>query len=451
MRTSRSCLLILLLILLAGCGRRKTPSASSVEGEFLRIAGADTLWPGFDPISVPLAIFDGTKTHLFRHPAPPGEFQETKGAFVLGGRHPAIVANSSARIGDVITATLILQPPLSDLSAKEIAAVGLHEAFHVFQGKTERSWGANETDLFTYPVDDVLALILRRTETQALRRAFASQSEEEMAGWAQAALDARSRRFARIDAPFSAYERGIELGEGTAAYIEHKAAGRDDPDFPVGGFAPENVRSRAYVTGVSWALLLDRFKPEWRRGFARDDDRYLDTELADALRAAKKLRAQFGAAEQSRLAVAARADVETLRVRRGRLRTRFESAPGWQLVVETDPSTPLWPQGFDPMNVERVEGGILHTRFLKLGNETGNLEVMGDTVLTEGIGPHPLFNGVKRVILTGIEDEPDVDALGDSVSLQLPAVTATFLGAKIERQEKRIHVMLGAGQAPPGP
>ena len=46
----------------------------------------------------------------------------------------------------------------------------------------------------------------------------------------------------------------------------------------------EAVRGRAYVTGVAWALLLDRFRPDWRADFARDDNRYLDTDLEAAIR-----------------------------------------------------------------------------------------------------------------------------------------------------------------------
>ena len=58
---------------------------------------------------------------------------------------------------------------------------------------------------------------------------------------------------------------------------------------------------------------------------------------------------------------------------------------------------PLWPQSFDPLNVERVQGGFLHKRFLRLGNDSGHLEVMdaGETdieALTIGVGSHPLFN-----------------------------------------------------------
>lgn len=49
-------------------------TAISVNREVERISGEITLWPGFDPRSFPLAVFDGERTYLFRHPAPPPEF-----------------------------------------------------------------------------------------------------------------------------------------------------------------------------------------------------------------------------------------------------------------------------------------------------------------------------------------------------------------------------------------
>ena len=48
--------------------------AVSIEREIERIAGMKPLWPGFDPLKIPLAIYSGEATYLFRHPAPPEGF-----------------------------------------------------------------------------------------------------------------------------------------------------------------------------------------------------------------------------------------------------------------------------------------------------------------------------------------------------------------------------------------
>jgi hypothetical protein len=50
---------------------------------------SQNLWPGFDPRTIPVAIFDGERTFLFRHPAPPSGFATLPGApgvLVMKGR-----------------------------------------------------------------------------------------------------------------------------------------------------------------------------------------------------------------------------------------------------------------------------------------------------------------------------------------------------------------------------
>jgi hypothetical protein len=91
---------------------------------------------------------------------------------------------------------------------------------------------------------------------------------------------------------------------------------------------------------------------------------------------------------------------------------------------------PLWPQGFDPLNVERVRDGIHHTRFLRLGNDSGKLEMISAEeadidALTVGSGPHPLFNGVQRVVIAGLA-KPEVTIEGEQVTVQVTGFTASF-------------------------
>ena len=53
-------------------------------------------WPGFNPMEWPIALFDGNKTILLRHPSPPPEFVPLPGqpgVLVMPGRHPAVVGN----------------------------------------------------------------------------------------------------------------------------------------------------------------------------------------------------------------------------------------------------------------------------------------------------------------------------------------------------------------------
>ena len=454
-------ILALLAVALAGCARSRpatsdedAPARGSEVAAFAlergveRVAaqaGPDALWPGFDPLAVPLAVYDGYRTYLFRHPNPPEGFAPVSGepgVFAYDGRHEGVIANTSAEIGGVPTATVMLgsaSGPPADL-----APLAVHEAFHVFQRERHPAWAANEADLFVYPTDDPAALALRRLETDALRRALAAGDAAGTACWSRRALALRAERYGRLDSASVAYERGTELNEGLAAYVEARAADRTTLDFPPGGYGPADVRRRAYATGTALALLLDRAAPDWRRAFDADDDQPLDAALGQALGAGEAC--AFGAAETAGAERRARADVDALAAERAERLAAFEGRPGWRVVVEAAGHL-LWPQGFDPLNVERVgPARILHARFLRLGNDLGHLEALDGTadveVLTEGAGPHPLFNGVARVVLTGLQ-EPEVSEAGGAVEVSAPGFTATFEGAQIIRGGNTIIVQLG--------
>ncbi len=425
--------------------------ATVLSDEVRTLASAERYWPGFDPAAVPLAIFDGTRTYLFRHPAPPEGFVEEAGMCVWQGRHPSVVANSSAAIEGVATATIMLGSFSDSSSLRERAGIVVHEAFHVFQASTRRPWGANEVDLFTYPMDDADLLALRRLETEALRRALSAQDRDDSAAWARQALRLRRERFARLGPSFRAYERGIESHEGTAAYVEHRVSGRQPHEVLDPGYAADDVRNRAYCTGVALSLLLDRFAPGWQAGFGQDDSRFLDTDLAQALGTTGDAAVQsFTQSEREDAAWRAVADVEAMLIGQKRVLQDFLSKTGWCLIFEAGEERPLWPQQFDPQNVKRVEGGILHTRFLVVGSEAGTVEIMGGAALTEGVGPHPLFNGVRRLLLTGLGEKPLVVGEGARVSVTAGPCTADLSGAVVSVCDSTVTVCLGGGEPEPG-
>ncbi|MEA3409404.1 MAG: hypothetical protein U9Q95_03555, partial [Candidatus Eisenbacteria bacterium] len=66
------------------------------------------------------------------------------------------------------------------------------------------------------------------------------------------------------------------------------------------------------------------------------------------------------------------------------------------------------------------------------------------SVLTDEVGPHPLFNGVRRLILAGLEAEPQVEIEGEHVRISLPSFTADFIGAGVQRSDRKIVVRLAA-------
>lgn len=424
--------------------------AVAIEHEVERIAAASTgektLWPGFDPLKIPLAVYDGERTFLFRHPAPPEGFKPVPGAppatCAWQGRYEAVTANTNSEIGGVGTATLLLSGPQASVSVGRLAAVAIHEAFHVFQRARHPAWSANEVDLFTYPVERVDLLVFRRLKTEALRRSLVAEDTASATCWARRALAMRGKRYLRMDAAFRAWERGTELNEGLATYVEARAAGRRGVEFPPGEFAPAEVRRRAYSTGLAFALLLDRFAPGWPAGFEADDTRTLDGALEAALGPGETC--EFGEDVLTKTTEQARADIAALEAERTSRLAAFEGKPGWRVVVEAVGDGLLWPQGFDPMNVERITAArVLHTRFLRLGSLTGRIEVMNAEALTEGAGSHPLFQGVRRVVVTGLA-EPVVTDEDGIVRLRAPGLTLGFKGAVVTRSGEVVVVRIGS-------
>lgn len=422
-------------------------TAPAVEAAVLRIASREgaPLWPNFDPRTIPLAIFDGTQTWLFRHPAPPAGFAQAPGvagAHVMPGRHAAMTANTSTDIGGTTTATLLLDAG-KRRSVDEWAATALHESFHVFQRTRHPAWQANEAELFTYPVEDVEALAWRRIETKDLHAALAATTPADTACWTREALLQRERRFARIGDAYAAYERGTELNEGLATYVELRALGRNDVDLPAEEFGPAKVRQRAYATGPALALLLDRTQPGWQATLEANDTRTLDQLLRDGLaREAGDCKPVIDPVEDAAYVAKARMDIDALEADHQKKLAEFRALPGWRLIIEAPADKPLMPQGFDPLNVERLAPTqVLHTRYVKLGNDSGSVEMLAGQALSEGVGPHPLFQGVRRVEIAGV-GELRVERMGRWGRLLGQGLKAAFVDGKWHQDGQIVRLRL---------
>lgn len=437
--------IVLLLVFLLPCGHAsgEAPDAFAAVTE-LEHVGPASLWPGFDPRRVPVAIFDGERTILFRHPKPPSEFAPVAGrpgTFSCPGRHPSLRANSTVELGGVRIATVLLDARPA-LPPRESAALLAHEAFHVYQSERHPAWSANEADLFLYPSDDVEPLAFRRLETEALRRATDGAGARRALCWARAAIDLRRRRFALLPAGSSAYERGAELKEGLAEYVEQRVRGGPGPPLPRAGFAPEDVRPRAYATGRSLADLLDRFDPRWKERMERGDAASLDEALARVLSGRPGTACRLSAAEEGKMRSRARRDIGLLKASRAGKRGDFLSRPGWTLIFSAG-AEPLWPKGFDPLNVERLSGSeVLHTRWLQLGNTAAKIEVLGRGALTRPAGTHPLFDGVRALTIAGLPAEPVVSEGGGKIAIQAEGVVSEVSGGRVERSGRSVKILV---------
>jgi hypothetical protein len=430
--------LVTLIVSLAG-EPSPPPRVLAVLAELDRIS-ARPLWPGFEPGQVPVAIFDAGRTWLARHPSPPGEFRPWPGdprVLVFEGRHASLRANTAIDLGGVGTATASFEGHSE--GTRRLAGLLVHETFHVFQARRHPKWGGNEVELLIYPVEDADVLAARRLESLALTRALAARGRAAAGAWAARALAAREARFARISGPAAAYERGTEMKEGLAQYVETKAAGEEEPAIPPSEFPPEAVRLRSYASGNAIGRLLDRLDPEWKRRLEEKDDVTLDALLRRAT--ARNRPASFSTAEESETRTRAAADVKAMGARRAALRREFLEAAGWTLVLET--TDPIFPQGFDPWNIERVSASeVLHTRWVKLGNASGSLEVLDRPCLTEGSGKHPLFEGVRRATVTALRSEPRIEETGDRLLLTAEGIHCDFRGGRVSRSGQTLTITL---------
>jgi hypothetical protein len=416
----------------------------AVMDEVDRIASSE-LWPGFDPRRIPAAVFNGRDTFLFRHPSPPAEFislSSRQGVWAVPGRHESVKANAPVKLGGVWTATVLLTPERRR-KTRDAAALVVHEMFHAFQRERHADWQANELDLFTYPFDDAEVLRLRRLESEALRRAAdVAASRSAASCWAASAVALRRARFARMPKGSVAYERASELNEGLAAYVEARAAGRRGSGLPAAEFAAEEIRSRVYLSGRALALLLDRFAPRWKQQIEAGEKRPLDELLEAALPRAP--RCELAASVQEAARVRAQSDVAKLISEREAARRDYLAREGWQLVLSSAEGLPLWPQGFDPLNLRRLIGSeVLHTRHLKLGNDAGAIELLGRAALTEGAGEHPLFNGVSRLVVAGLPAEPSVEESEGKTRITAADLKAEFRRARVSRDGRTLTVQLG--------
>lgn len=424
---------------LIGCASTDTGRDDKASATpFAIVALADSLstndlWPGFNPRSTPVAIFDGSRTLLFRHPAPPPAFTPLAGhdsVWVHAGRDSSVSANTSTPLGGVTTATLMLAS--DSVPVLRRAGTLIHEAFHVFQRAHHHSWAANEADLFTYPVKDPNLLTLRRLESEALRRALGASSRDAAKCWAAASMTLRHDRFLKLPASGAAYERGTELNEGLATYVEWRAT--DAPDstiMPATGFAPEKIRQRGYRTGVAIARLLDQFSPDWRASLEARDSVPLDSMLSTAIEAHRVTPCAFTDAERDSVRGVAESDAAALGQRLATERRTFLDRPGWRLVIRA--ASPLFPQGFDPLNVSVVaRGEVLHSRLVKLGNDAGSVEVIGRPSLSGAAGAHPLFNGVRTLTVTGLDSAPRVTVADRDLSISADGISGMFRGATVD-------------------
>ena len=183
------------------------------------------------------------------------------------------------------------------------------------------------------------------------------------------------------------------------------------------------------------ARLLEGWQPDYT---AAVEHGYLDQLLHEVVKnhQRKPLEPDLIAAQLER----AVREVEQILVEKSRAKELVLGSAA--VLLEVIAREPLFPQGFDPMNLRLLtKNEVLHTRFLQLGNASGNLQLLSLSAITRGSGQHPLFDGVQQVTIA-LPELPTVLEDGDSLELRDQGLTLRFTGAKLERDSKAWRVQL---------
>ena len=103
----------------------------------------------------------------------------------------------------------------------------------------------------------------------------------------------------------------------------------------------------------------------------------------------------------------------------------------------------------------RIEGGLLHTRFVTLGNDRCKASAIDEAgvdleVMTVGIGSHPLFNGVRRAVIAGL-GRLEITRAANRVVIHTPGLTVECTGATVEERAHAVTVSLASSPAPTPP
>jgi hypothetical protein len=425
-------------------------------------------WPGFQLTDWPLALFDGTRTLLLRHPAPPPEFTPLAGhagVLVATGRHPAVASNSTVDLAGVRTATVIATPG----SSRESALLAyVEEVFHVFWLRRHATFRPNEVARYAYPMKDSRNLQRVLAEDEALARALEAPDGAQAAAWAATMIALRREREPWLTPDDRAFETGLEMMEGTANAVARTAVGLASSETARrlrAERAADQLRWRYYDSGAAICLILDRLQPDWKTRIDNDTDLTTMALLEAAVSRAGARRAAFSTAETSAFERRAAAAIGELTARQSSVRAELLGRSGPRIVVEiTDDRNPLRVTRFDPINLLVLDAGeVVHPRYLTLTGSAGTVEVTnsaftrgaftGVVALTGPAGRHPLADGVRTLTIVGLQTTPKVDQRDGQLVVETEGVRLTLQGAEASTAGETVRIRApgrrdGRGQTP---
>jgi len=372
------------------------------------------LWPGFDVKDVPFMVFDSTITWLIFSDRCPEGFKTatgTKGVFAYNGRHPLVTGNSIVRLEEEWIATSVLASHGKRTGEKysviDQAGIIVHEQFHVFQRLRHPAWRQNDGILLFYPPETHESVLLRKLEKEAFRKAVTSVTDQQMAGWAQTALEYRNMRLGLLPDIYGNYEKELQRTEGLSDYIERVARGLDPLNASdiSNGIAPAGIRDLGYVEGRWIAMILDILKPDWKDVIEEDDGLYLEQILSKQLTAMQATAAGFSMEEIDSLRIESRRTFNLWQLEKLEELSIYQSQPGYSLLVDAS-NLPFNIRIFEPLEIETTgNGGVYHRLIFSGANQGSSLRIMNHPCLT-------YFNDrfqLSAITIKGLESRPVID------------------------------------------
>ncbi len=464
METARALVVALVSVTMAGHAPSQVPPPAAPHDVFAFVraldeAGARNVWPDFNPSDWPVALFDGEKTILLRHPSPPPEFTpmpERPGVVVSPGRYPAVVGNSTREIGGVRTATVIAT---AERKVESTMLATVEEVFHVFWLARHPSFRPDEMARYAYPVKDMENLRRLLAEDEALARALEAVAEEESAKWAATAIQIRRDRTAGLADSLRTFETALEMMEGTANYTARRSLGESPRQTAARlreGRPAEGVRWRFYDTGAALCFLLDRADPGWKVRADKEPELTIIELLSAALARRAVGPNTFSDTEITEFRSRAAGDIAELAGRQQRLRGELLARRGARVTVEVaDNAEPFRVERFDPINLLVLEvGEVVQANFITLTGSSGTIEVTnpgyarnsfaGTVALTVSAGHHPLGDGIRQVTIVGIQDAPRVGRGEGTITVVARGVRIELRGADARTDGDAIRITVSA-------
>ncbi|MCX6227004.1 MAG: hypothetical protein NTV01_20025, partial [Bacteroidia bacterium] len=267
-------------------------------------------------------------------------------------------------------------------------------------------WQQNDGYLLLYPAETTDALLLRRSEKEAFRRAIVANKPEEIAGWSQTALDYRKKRFESVAPFFAQYEKELQRTEGLSDYIERITRGSNplDASSITNGIAPAGIRDLGYVEGRWIAMILDKLNPGWKSLLEDNDALYLEDILKKTIGELPAEPKRFTARETESLTSEAIKDFNKWQDKKKQEIEQFNAKPGYRIEINAS-NNPLIIRIFEPLEIEILEdGSVYHRLIFSAGNEAGSLRIMNHPCIT-------WFNNslqIEKLVVNGLDVSPEI-------------------------------------------